>query len=150
MNIENMLNQLKNILPAENFKVQPAAAFEELLELEKEYNINTSTFIASNDLASTLPEEVCERWINTLDTFINFNGSMDNLNHLSSYKKDLGNKPFVNDLMEEDYTKEYANKQSKESNWLPCLFLYLQNFINFHTFFWMEQKPCICAEYINS
>lgn len=122
MNIENMLGQLKDILPAENFKIQPTAALAELLELEKKYQVNTSKVIGDKNLASTLTEEVLERWINTLDTFITFNGSMDDLNHLISNEKSLDNKLFINDLPGEDCTKEYVKKKSKESNWIPCLF----------------------------
>ena len=129
MNIENMLEQLKDILPAENFKIQPAAALKELLHLEKEYNINTSKFIKDKTIATTIPEEVCEKWINTLETFISFNGSMDDLNHLSSGESSLKNEAFIKKTTKENSTKEYAEKKSKESIWLPCLFLCIDNFI---------------------
>ncbi|MEH7356802.1 hypothetical protein V7150_25165 [Neobacillus drentensis] len=138
-----MLNQLKEILPAENFKIQPAAAREELLQLEREYKINTSNFIKDKTLATTIPEEVREKWINTLDTFINFNGSMEDLNHLSSCEGSLNNKPFINQTSKENSTKEYVKEKSKESGWLPCLFLFMNNFINLHTFFRMEQESRI-------
>lgn len=142
MNIENMLDQLKKILPAENFKIQPAAAREELLQLEREYKINTSDFIEDKTLTTTIPEEVREKWINTLDTFINFNGSIEDLNHLSC-ERSLNNKSFINQTSKENSTKEYIKEKSKESGWLPCLFLFINNFINLHSFFWMEQESCI-------
>lgn len=141
MNIENMLNQLKEILPAENFKIQPAAAREELLQFEREYKINTSNFINDINLATTITEEDREKWINTLDTFINFNGSMEDLNHLPSCGSSLNNIPFINTQTSSgNSAKEYVKKESKESNWLPCLFLYMKNFINLHSFFRMEQE----------
>lgn len=149
MNIEDMLNQLRKILPAENFKVQPAAAREELLQLEREHNINTSNFIEDKTLAITIPEEVREKWINTLDTFISFNGSMEDLNKIYSCESSLNNKPFINLTSEENSTKEYADKKSKESSWLPCLFLFMNNFINFHPFLRMKQQSCICTKCIN-
>lgn len=145
MNIQNMLNQLKDILPAENFKIQPAAARDELLQLEREYNINTSDFIKNNICTQTIPEDVAEKWINTLDTFINFDGAIEELNHLSSSDSFLKNKLFINKTPKGTSSKEYVKEASKESNWLPCLFLCLDNFLNFHSLFWMEQKSRICS-----
>lgn len=149
MNIEDMLDQLKKILPAENFKVQPAAAREELLQLERAYNINTSNFIEDKTLPTTIPEEVREKWINTLDTFISFNGSMDDLNKISPSESLLNNKPFINQTSKENSTKEYVDKKSKESSWHPCLFLFMNNFINFQPFLRMKQQSCICTICIN-
>ncbi|MBE1556534.1 hypothetical protein [Sporosarcina limicola] len=143
MNIENMLDQLKDVLPAENFKIQPAAAREELLQLEDEYKINTSSFIENKSLSTNMPENVHDKWINTLDTFINFNGSMEDLNHLSSSESSLNNKPFINQISKESSTKEYVKKKSKESGWLPCLFIYMNNFVNLHSLFRMKQESGI-------
>lgn len=80
MTIENTLRQLKDIIPIENFKAQPAVALDELLKLERDYKLNTSTFINDIKSTTTIPDEVREKWINTLDTFINFDGSMEDLN----------------------------------------------------------------------
>lgn len=138
MNIENMLNQLKDILPAKNFKNQPSAAREELIQLEKKYNINTSKFLQDSKASAHIPEGTREKWINTLDIFIKFNGSMKDLNHLPSCEKTLKNISFITQTSKKNSTKEYADKKSKEPDWHPCSFLYMENFINFHSFFWME------------
>lgn len=143
MNIENMLEQLKNILPEDNFKIQPATAQKELLQLEREYKINTSDFIKGSTLV-TIPDEVCEKWINTLDIFINFDGSIEDLNQLSQ-DSSLNNKPFINQTSKEKSTKEYITEISKETGWLPCLLLFINNIIDSHSFFWMEQESRIRA-----
>jgi hypothetical protein len=142
MNIENMLKQLKEILPAENFKIQPAAAREELLQLERDYNINTSIFIQDTSLSMSVPEEVREKWIDILDTFINFNGSIEDINHLSPCESSYNNKPFIKQNPEENPINEYL-KNSKDSDWIPCLFLIMNNFFNFHSIFGMEQDSRI-------
>ncbi|HHY20881.1 MAG TPA: hypothetical protein GX525_03150, partial [Bacilli bacterium] len=107
-----MLNQLKDILPAENFKIQPAAAQDELLQLEREYNINTSDFIKNNICTQTIPEDVAEKWINTLDSFINFDGAIEELNHLSSSDSFLKNKLFINKTPKGTSSKEYVKEAS--------------------------------------
>jgi hypothetical protein len=145
VNIENMLKQLKEILPPQNFKNQPTAARDELLEFEKTYNINTSQFIEDKEKITSIPEEVREEWITTLDTFINFNGSIEDINHLSTLESSLED-PFII-TSKEDSKKEYIKKKSKETFWLPCfsLFLNLNNFINIQSLFGMEQKSGIGA-----
>lgn len=124
MNIENMLNQLKDILPSENFKVQPDAAHQELLLLESEYNINTSEFLKNPVCVEQIPREIRDKWINTLETFLNFDGSMEDINHLPSPKNISKNKTFIKQNLGENSTKEYIKEKSKESGWLPCLFLF--------------------------
>lgn len=128
MDIEMMLNQLKELLPAESFKIQPAAAQEELIQLEKEYNINTSNFIKEQACVERIPEEVREKWINTLDTFINFDGLIKDINQLPSPtdKEHLNNEPFITQSSKEntgeEYINEYIDEMSKESTWIPCSF----------------------------
>lgn len=45
MNIEAMLKKLRDCLPNEQFKIQPDTARQELLNLEKTYNMNTKDFL---------------------------------------------------------------------------------------------------------
>lgn len=63
---------------------------------------------------------------------------MSDLNHLPSNKKNLDNEAFINAESKEDSTREYVNKVSKESGWIPCLLLCLNYFIYFQSIFWME------------
>lgn len=113
MNIENILRQLKEILPAENFKVQPDTARNELIQLEKKYNINTNEFLNMPIEDTEITEEVREEWINKLDTFINFGGSIEELNHLPLTNGNNNNQ-YIKHNTNENFTKEYATKKSKE------------------------------------
>lgn len=132
MDINNILNQLKEILPAENFKAQPETAREELLQLEKKYQMNTSDFLVRKISMEIVPEEVQEQWINTLETFIQFGGSLKDLNHLLTDGFSSAYAPFINQQTPNgDPTKEYLSQKSKESGWLPCFFISINYFINF-------------------
>lgn len=86
MNIEAMLKKLRDCLPNEQFKIQPDTARQELLNLEKTYNMNTKDFFENPRFAKLIPVKTCDKWINTFDTFITFGGSMDELNHLITFK----------------------------------------------------------------
>lgn len=110
MNIDNMLKQLRDLLPAENFKVQPDAARCEIIQLEKKYNINTYDFLKTPLELTNITDEDRDVWINTLDTFINFGGKTSEINHLAS----CNNKQFIREGSKADSTKEYARKKSKE------------------------------------
>lgn len=79
MNIEAMLKKLRDCLPNEQFKIQPDTARQELLNLEKTYNMNTKDFFENPRFAKLIPVKTC-------DTFITFGGSMDELNHLITFK----------------------------------------------------------------
>lgn len=92
MNIKSMLRELKEVIPAENFKIQPAAAREEILRLEKKYNVNTSDFIKNGVLIADTREDISEKWLNELETFITFNGNMGDLNHLPSVESPFDSK----------------------------------------------------------
>lgn len=111
MNIEDILKQLKEILPAENFKVQPDTARGELIQLEKKYNINTSYFLETPLEDTNVSEEDCDKWINTFDTYINFGGVITEINHIPLCDN---NKQFIKPNKNEKNTKEYATKKSKE------------------------------------
>lgn len=151
MNVETILKQLKEFLPEENFKVQPDTARQEILNLEKMYNVNTKDFFENPEFAKLIPEEICEKWINTFDTFITFGGSIDELNHLTTYNNDLDEKLYLRKTPAENETIEYIDEKSKESDeGFLAFFLYLDNFIYFHPFFWMKQQSGICSVTIYS
>ena len=78
--MEAMLEKLREIVPAENFKIEPESSEKELIELEKTYQVNTSDFLEKKCLIDHIPMEVQESWINKVDTFFLFNGSIGNLN----------------------------------------------------------------------
>jgi hypothetical protein len=76
-NNDKLLNELKKIVPKENFFKEPETSFNELKEFELRYNISTFDFINKNIDISHIPIEVQERWINTLETHLVFGGIID-------------------------------------------------------------------------
>lgn len=133
MNIEEMITQLKTILPAENFKNQPGDARTELIQFEKTYRINTSNFIQNEVCLEYIPEDIRDKWIKTLDTFINFGGTLKDINHLTSQNNKFNLDSFIKETPKDNSQKEYVNDKSKESGWLPCLFSPLNYGINLHS-----------------
>ncbi|WDF50931.1 hypothetical protein PQ460_00310 [Paenibacillus sp. KACC 21273] len=126
MNIDEMLNQLREILPVENFKTQPDSAHQELIDLEKTYRLNTLDFLNGKSNSMNFSEEIREKWINTLDIYIEFNGNINDLNHLPSSNDFVQNTPFLtedNNCSKENIKKEYTEIKNKESNWIPCFLL---------------------------
>ncbi|PYE51608.1 hypothetical protein HUB98_06215 [Paenibacillus barcinonensis] len=76
-----MIDKFKTVIRPDNFKVQPSKALDELLSLEAEYGINTTDVLSETN--TSIPERIVELWINTLDTYVLFDGCLTNLNHIS-------------------------------------------------------------------
>lgn len=74
MDTVSIVNELKQILPKDNFRLQPDHSRQELSKLEEQYGITTEDLIKGNYITD-IPTEVCDRWIAELDTFINFGGT---------------------------------------------------------------------------
>ena len=79
--IQEMIEQLKEIVPPENFHVQPKTAKDTLLALEFAYQINTQDVLNYTDFVQQkLSEELIEKWLNTYQTFKFFGGNSQDLN----------------------------------------------------------------------
>ncbi|WP_341960044.1 hypothetical protein NM897_09695 [Planococcus maritimus] len=123
MNIAETLQRLEALVPSENFRKQPDTARKELLDFETEYAINTSDFLGNIGNISRIPADIQEIWLETLDTFLLFDGSIEELNHLKV--------AFAEDTLEEEFfpyknqslRKEYIQKQATPySGFVACFF----------------------------
>lgn len=72
--MKEILEQLREMLPNENFHMQPYSAEEQLLKLEKKYKISTFDFINKKKDISHIPLSDQDDWINILEVFILFGG----------------------------------------------------------------------------
>ncbi|MGX5608733.1 hypothetical protein ACWKTZ_20200 [Bacillus cereus] len=73
MNIQDILKELKDILPPENFKVQPQEAIKVVREYENKYGINTETFLLCKD---GVGEDDCDSWLSAYQTMLLFGGEV--------------------------------------------------------------------------
>lgn len=71
MNIKSIISELQNILPQENFKIQPNAALSEIKAFESKYNVNTQTFL-ENGLNGIINEEDSHKWLLACETALLF------------------------------------------------------------------------------
>lgn len=81
LTIPEMIEKLKEIVPPENFQLQPKSAKDALLALEFAYQINTNDVLNNSDFVKQkLTEEVIDKWLDTYQTFILFKGNPNDLN----------------------------------------------------------------------
>lgn len=73
MDIPDMLKELKDILPPENFKVQPQEAIKVIREYENKYGIDTRAFLLCK---SSVSEEDCDSWLSAYQTVLLFGGEV--------------------------------------------------------------------------
>jgi hypothetical protein len=80
-NNDKLLNELKKIVPKENFFIEPETSHNELKDFESRYKISTFDFINKNKDISHIPIEVRERWINTTETYLVFGGIIEGFSY---------------------------------------------------------------------
>lgn len=80
-NIDNILNELKKIIPKENFKKEPESSADELKQYEENYNLSTIDFINKNKDVSHIPTEIQDNWINTLENYLIFGGKIEGIDY---------------------------------------------------------------------
>lgn len=112
MNIQKMLEEVRSILPEENFQLQPETAEKELLGLEKKYKINTKDVL--ENICPILSEVDLNKWLRSYETFIDFNGDKTKLNTNELINNDFSKEEedFFNDI--ENNEKEYFSTKTKK------------------------------------
>lgn len=83
MTMEHLMEQLRSLVPEENFKRQPETAKQKIIDLEQHYKVNTSSMLRGVK-KEYIPEEIIDIWINEYQTFKNFGGEINELNHISN------------------------------------------------------------------
>lgn len=83
MTIQEMIVELKKIVPAENFKKEPEYAMSTLLKLEEKHQLNTVDFLTGMRIGE-LDEDTRWRWLNEYETFKQFNGDENQINSIKN------------------------------------------------------------------
>lgn len=80
--IPMLIDELKKIVPKENFRLQPNSSLIEIIKLEEKYQLNTDIFLRNcNTLYGTqVTEKDSELWLNEFETFKLFHGDEQSLN----------------------------------------------------------------------
>lgn len=73
MNIPDLVNELKDLLPPENFKKQPEEVIKVVREYENKYGIDTKSFLLCKGSVS---EEDCDTWLSAYQTALLFGGEV--------------------------------------------------------------------------
>lgn len=76
--IEKTLDELRMILPANNFMVQPQTAFKKIVEYESKYQLNTMHIFEYK--VREVSESTINDWIRNVETFVEFSGDMSRIN----------------------------------------------------------------------
>lgn len=110
-----MLTELKKLLPNAEIRKQPQTALNDLLHLEKKFNINTEDVINRTGTLnkSNISEKVIENWIFTFRIFKTHKGDLNTIN----------NQPPTRDYLKEPENKKDEYKQKPNPSGLGfCLF----------------------------
>lgn len=83
MDFNEVMKQLRDIVPSDNFQEQPKTARNDLINLEKKYSVNTSDFTEKKVDISHIPLNVRDDWLETLDTYFFYDGLVEDINHLN-------------------------------------------------------------------
>ena len=81
-NIQEMIIELKKLVPAENFRKEPEYVTSALLELEEKHQLNTVDFLTGIRIGE-LDEDTRWRWVNEYETFKLFNGDETRINSIN-------------------------------------------------------------------
>ena len=84
ININKIIDELKEILSRKNFKTQPCTAKEELIELEKLYNTNTRKILNGKYDKNKIESHAHNEWISIFDVFTLFNGNINEINIINN------------------------------------------------------------------
>ena len=76
---DEILKELKKIVPKENFFKEPETSFNKLKAFELLYNISTFDFINKNKDISQIPIEAQDKWLNTIETHLVFGGNIEGI-----------------------------------------------------------------------
>lgn len=124
-----MLQKLQKLLPNAEVRKQPQTALSELLQLEKQFQINTSDVINRTSVLekSNIPEKVIENWIFTFRIFKTHKGNLDDINN---------NQNSIRDYLRNDENKdEYKEKPN------PSGFGYFLYFIFYGCSLYLNLNP---------
>lgn len=80
MDISEIVDELKKILPEENFHVEPETSKNKLIELEDKYGMTTFEFANMLKDISRICEEERYYWLDTMETLIFFGGIIEGIN----------------------------------------------------------------------
>jgi len=81
VSIQQIIRELKEILPESNFHVQPETSKNKLIELERKYDMTTYEFVNMKKDISNVSEDERYHWLNTLETYCNFGGIIEGVNN---------------------------------------------------------------------
>ena len=82
MTMNEILMELKKVVPAENFRKEPEYVTSALLELEAKHQLNTVDFLTGMRIGE-LDEDTRWRWVNEYETFKLFNGDETRINSIN-------------------------------------------------------------------
>lgn len=80
--MQDILTELRKIVPAENFRKQPDFSVDVLLQLEKKYNLNTQDFLEKRYSIHIEEEDVFD-WLNEFENLVLFGGDATMVNSIS-------------------------------------------------------------------
>lgn len=78
--MNDMLTELKKIVPPENFFEEPKTSLNEMRHFESTYRMSTYDFVNKKKDTSHIPPDKKEGWINTLETHLVFGGKVKGIN----------------------------------------------------------------------
>lgn len=70
--VENILNELRTIIPEENFHLQPDSSLKVIFEMENKYGLSSEDFLNFGSKSFNINLEDREIWLNNLETYNNF------------------------------------------------------------------------------
>jgi len=80
MDIQQIVYELKKVIPKENFHIEPEASKNKLIEFERKYDMTTFEFVNLKKDVSNINEEERWDWLDALETYCLFGGIVEGVN----------------------------------------------------------------------
>ncbi|WGT37922.1 hypothetical protein QH639_19160 [Lysinibacillus sp. 1 U-2021] len=81
MDISQIIDELKKILPESNFYKQPETSKHKLSEYERKYEMSTFEFVNLKKDISNISEIERLDWLDSMETYCNFGGIIEGVNN---------------------------------------------------------------------